>query len=170
MKYFVQEKGYTCGCASLRMAFSQFMDDIPSEEELEIEMGTNDRIGTHPDEIVKAAEKRGFEVRRGENGTFEELDTLVNEGYVVLLMISVDVPHVVVFERSNANHVYIKDPYFGENMIRYKRKFGSEKNTYPNYRWSVKAAEFRKYLPEYDFSCLESNRGWIAIKDKDGRS
>jgi ABC-type bacteriocin/lantibiotic exporter with double-glycine peptidase domain len=164
MKYFVQEKGYTCGCASLRMALSQFMEEVPEESVLEEEMGTNDRIGTHPDAIVRAAESRGFEVKRGEDGDFDLLDSLVAQGYAVLLMISVDVPHVVVFERSNASHVYIKDPYFGENTIKYKRKFASEKQNYPNYRWRVKSSEFKKYLPEYDFSTLESNRGWIAIK------
>ena len=148
MLYFQQKKDYTCGCASLLMALSNFIEfnKLPSELELEIEMGTNDRVGTHPQSIIKSANDRGLQAIYGENGDYDILNSLLLEGYVVILMISVDVPH------------------FGSRMVRDKKKFISDKQIYPNYRWKVLDKEFKKYLPEYDFSSIESVRGWIAIK------
>ena len=166
MLYFQQKKDYTCGCASLLMALSNFIEfnKLPSELELEIEMGTNDRVGTHPQSIIKSANDRGLQAIYGENGDYDILNSLLLEGYVVILMISVDVPHYVVVDKINDTHIFFKDPYFGSRMVRDKKKFISDKQIYPNYRWKVLDKEFKKYLPEYDFSSIESVRGWIAIK------
>jgi predicted double-glycine peptidase len=166
MLYFKQEKDYTCGCASLRMAMSNFIlyRFLPTEAELEKEMGTNDRIGTHPDAIIAAAEKRGFLAKKGEGASFEDIQAMMSDGWIVMLMISVDVPHVVVVQEINPTHIFFKDPYFGDRLARDKKKFISEKQTYPNYRWKVLDKETKKYLPDYDFTSIESVRGWIAIK------
>lgn len=166
MLYFGQEKDYTCGCASLKMALSKFIaeDMLPSEISLEQELKTNDRIGTHPDAIVLAAESRGFQVKRGELGDYQTLQELLSDGYAVMLMISVDVPHWVVVEEINPTHIFFKDPYFGDRLARDRKKFASDKQTYPNYRWRIIASEFKKYLPDYDFTELQSTRGWLAIK------
>jgi hypothetical protein len=148
------------------MALSKFLEEavIPSESELELEMGTNDRIGTHPLAILDAAKKRGFSTMIGQNASFEDISTMMADGWAVMLMISVDVPHVVVVQEINATHIFFKDPYFGDRLARDKKKFISEKQTYPNYRWKVLDSETKKYLPDYDFTSIESVRGWIAIK------
>jgi predicted double-glycine peptidase len=85
MLYFKQEKDYTCGCASLRMAMSNFIlyRFLPTEAELEQEMGTNDRIGTHPDAIIAAAEKRGFLAKKGEGASFEDIQAMMSDGWIV---------------------------------------------------------------------------------------
>ena len=164
MVYFKQETDYTCGVACLRMLFSAFTQEVPSEQDLMIELATNDKIGTHPDKIKEVATKYGYEVKTGENGTMALLDELRYDGYVIMLAISVDVPHWVVYLKNNNNHVFFNDPYFGEMLSRKIREFISPNQNYPHYRWKVKSSEFKKYLPEYNFDEVESNKLWIAIK------
>lgn len=163
MEYFAQEKDYTCGCASVRMVISCFGESIPTEAELEKELGTNDRIGTHPDAIVKYFEEHGYTATKGDNGTYELLQKLMDEGYVIMLLVSVDVPHVTVIEKMNDGHIFFYDPFYGK-MAKDKKKFASEKQIFPHYRWKVVASEFKKYLPDYDFSVLECMKGYIAVK------
>lgn len=166
MKYFEQETGYTCGVACLRMIFSMFMDEnsIPSEETLAEELMTNDRIGTHWENIISVAKKYGFHAQWTENGTIHEIESLKRCGFGIMLAISVDVPHWVVYAGNNGNHVFFNDPFFGENLARTIQKFESDNQIYPFYRWRVKASEFTKYLPDYDFSEVESNKLYVAIK------
>jgi hypothetical protein len=52
MEYFEQEKGYTCGCACVRMAMGKF-ENAPSESELEYILMTNGTQGTDPKEVQK---------------------------------------------------------------------------------------------------------------------
>lgn len=162
--YFKQETDYTCGAATFRMVLSAFFKDVPSESELAAELKTNDRIGTHPEEMVAAAHRRGMEVIYEQEGTLERLDDLIEKGYVIALMISVDVPHVVIYLGSNGSHVFFHDPYFGERLARERRKFISDKNKYPFCRWWIDAAEIKKYLPDYDFTEVESRRAYLAFK------
>ena len=127
-------------------------------------MGTNDKIGTHPHSVVQAAWNRGYQAISAENGDFQTLQDLKDEGYAVMLMVSVDVPHFTVLDEINPTHIFFKDPYFGPRIAKERKKFISDKQTYPHYRWKVLSEEFKKYLPEYDFSSVQSICGWIAIK------
>lgn len=165
MDYYKQEKDYTCGCASVRMAISYFEDDIPTEAELEKVLKTNDRIGTHPNEVIEYFRNRGYEVTHGENGTYEQLTQLIEDGYCIMLKVSVDVPHFTVVEKINDCHIFFYDPYFGK-ISKDRKKFFSEKQIFPHYRWKIVASEFKKYAPGYDFTELESMKGYIAVKTK----
>ncbi len=164
MKYFKQETGYTCGCACFRMIISAFSDDIPDEQSLIKELSTNDKTGTLPGNLIAAAKSREFEVIQGENATFEDLQKLSKEGYIVALLISVDVPHYIIYLAQNPTHIWVHDPFFGEDICKEKRIFYSDKTIYPYYRWKIKASEFKKYLPDFDFTHKESNKGYIAFK------
>lgn len=164
MEYFKQETNYTCGVACFRMVLSQFEDTVPEEAELVPELKTNNKIGTHPKDLVAVAIARGYEVLSGQNGTLAELDKLVNDGYVVTMAISVDVPHYVVYAGNNGNHIFFNDPWYGEKTARSVAKFTSENQKYPFHRWWVRSAEFKKYHPEYNFDDLESNGQWYAFK------
>lgn len=164
MQYFEQETGYTCGVACLRMIFSMFMEEVPSEEVLLEELKTNDKIGTHPDKVLEVAAKYGFYAQLSSNGTIEQIEHMRNQGFGIMLAISVDVPHFVVYKGNNGNHVFFADPFFGDDLARTIQKFESDKQIYPHYRWRVKSSEFKKYLPDYNFDELESNKMFIAIK------
>lgn len=164
MQYFEQETDYTCGVACVRMIFSMFMDEVPSEEVLSEELKTNDKIGTHPDKVLEVAAKYGFYAQMGHNSSIEEIENLRQQGFGIMLAISVDVPHFVVYSGNNGNHVFFADPFFGGKVTRTIQKFESEKQIFPFYRWRVKASEFTKYFPDHDFTEVESNKMYIAIK------
>ena len=169
MKYFQQETNYTCGCAAFRMILSNFMkeEDIPVEKYLESKLSTNTDIGTHWDSIVKLAkDEYNLEVILKQDSSIQELEELTKDGYKIMLAISVDVPHWVVYSHNNGNHIYFHDPYFGDNTVREIKNFISDKQNYPFYRWKIKSSEFKKYFPEYDFSSIESNKLIIAFKNK----
>ncbi len=164
MTYYSQDKPYTCAAATLRMAMSRFFESVPSEDELCARLGTSEAIGTHPDKIISVAKDYGFSVLHGQDGDLDTLDGLILDGYVVMLAISVDVPHFVVYLGSNGSHSFFHDPFFGAKLARDKAKWISDKQKYPFYRWRVVPAEF---FPEYDFSSQEgyaSSRFYIAVK------
>ena len=48
---------------------------------------------------------------------------------------------------------------FGK-MSKDKKKFVSDKQVFPHYRWRIVSSEFKKYAPDYDFSVLESKRAY----------
>lgn len=168
MKYFQQETNYTCGVACLRMIISHFSDFTPSEEELISILETNDKIGTHPHKLKEWALANNYSILAGENATLETINSITKEGWVVLLMVSVDVPHWVVYLSNNGNHLFLNDPWYGENQAHTITKFTSENRLYPLMRWKIKNSEFSKYLPEYNFSEIESNKAYLAFK-KNGK-
>jgi uncharacterized protein YvpB len=129
-----------------------------------VRLGTNDRIGTHPDALVALGKELGLEVSTGQNGSLNELKTRLDAGEFVMLFISVDVPHCVVLTGYNGNHAFFNDPYFGEDMSTRVSKFISERQAYPHFRWRVWQSDFEKYLPGYDFSSYESTRQWLSFK------
>lgn len=162
MTYFLQETGHTCGAACLRMALSKFMSDVPTEQALAIALKTNPQVGTHPDAIIKVAKSYGLQVLHGVDGNLDHLDSLILDGYVVMLAISVDVPHFVVYLGSNGSHSFFHDPYFGEKLSREKKKWISDVQKYPFVRWRVVASEFKSH--DFSGKGLESNKYWMAVK------
>lgn len=165
MEYFNQKKDYTCGCASVRMVLSTFgdIDNVPSEDVLEKILGTNDRIGTHPDRIEEYFRLGNFDVLRGVDGSCDKIEKLISEGYCVMLMVSVDVPHITVVNKINPTHIFLYDPFYGR-ISKDRRKFESDKHVFPHYRWRIVAKEFEKYAIGYDFSALECNKAYIAVR------
>jgi hypothetical protein len=146
------------------MMLSKFSDNIPTEQELSLLLETNDKVGTHPHKIAEIAQSMGLAVLHGEDGTIENLTELTDDGFVVLLAISVDVPHWVVFLKANPVHLFVHDPFFGANRSFEIRKFTSEKQKFPHPRWFINPVELKKYVPEYDFTEVASNRLWVAFK------
>jgi len=167
MRYFEQETDYTCGVACLRMVISHFDDNVPTEAVLIPLLETNDRIGTKPCHIIKVAKDLGYEVIEGEKGTIELLDEFRDKGYIVMMMVSVDVPHWVIYNGNNNNHAFFFDPYFGENQAHQLKHVRSDKRRFPFFRWRLKNSEFTpllKTFSEYDFSALESEQYYLAFK------
>jgi ABC-type bacteriocin/lantibiotic exporter with double-glycine peptidase domain len=165
MKFFGQEKEYTCGCACVRMAISHFTNDIPTENELEIILGTNNKTGTNFNKVIEYFQSLNYDVISENNSNIKRVRELHKNGYVILMAISIDVPHFTVYNGDNNNSIYFFDPYFGE-ISRQLKSFMSDYTPFPLYRWRVKAKEFIKYYPDVDFSEDESNKFFIAVKLK----
>lgn len=163
MKYFKQETNYTCACAVFRMILSHFQEDVPSESEIATILKTGPVCGTHPHTIKEVAPLYDLDILEGENGNLEDLDKLIEDGWVVTMLISVDVPHYVIYLGNNGNHASFNDPWYGENVGHLVKKFISPNQRYPFYRWKIHAKEFDKYYPA-DFSSYQSTKGWIAFK------
>lgn len=160
MEYFKQEKDYTCGCACVRMILSHFSIDVPTEAELEKHLKT-DSNGTDPAMMIKYLKRKGYEVKKGENASLSEIQSLHLDGWVVILEISVDVPHFTVYNGHNGCHLKLNDPFFGQ-LSRPNKKFESEKNRHPNLRWWIRTQDFGD-LP-YDFEGRGSHKAYIAAK------
>lgn len=163
MEYFKQEKDYTCGCACVRMALSVYEANVPSEEELELKLGTLSNAGTDPKAIEQYFKDLHYEVVTKENSTVEELQQYFKNGYTIMLAISVDVPHFTIYGGHNNNHITFWDPYFGI-IFRTIRYFKSPNIKYPLYRWRVVSQEFKKYFPQYNFDDKQSNCYFLAVK------
>ncbi len=164
VKYFKQETNYTCGVACVRMVISAFEDDVPDECELIPLLDTRPNAGTHPDLIVKVLKDRGYNVLTGQDGNLDELNKLIDFGYVVCLAISVDVPHFAVYLGHNNNHAFFHDPWYGERTAKSLKNFLSPNQRFPFYRWRVVSSEFKKHFPEFNFDDKESNRQWLAFR------
>ena len=160
MGYFKQQKGYTCGCACFRIALSDLDLPVPSEEELEYLMGCVPESGTHYDSMVSIADKYDLKCQYGEHGTIEHLDQLVADGWVVIVAYSVDVPHFSVYSGSNGNHLFLKDPFFGERVPHLISKFVRSQWLVDVSLYKVAIAEM--YL-ELDPS-LNTTKWWVAYK------
>lgn len=120
--YFHQEKFYTCGPACLRMILADFNINT-SEEDLEQILGTNNTIGTTPENLIAGAAHYNLQVKSGESATFEHLDTLIQEGWLIIVAYALDVPHYSIYDGNNGNHVFLRDPFFGPKNAILKRKF-----------------------------------------------
>lgn len=165
MEYFKQEKDYTCGCACVRMVMSHVMPSVSSESDLEHILETDPNKGTDPKKIEEFFKANGCEVISKNDSTVDEIQKLYEEGWAVMLAISVDVPHFTVYDGHNGNHVRFFDPYFGI-IHRTIKNFMSDNMNYPHYRWRVVPEEFKKHFPQYDFEGKQSNKYFLAVRKK----
>lgn len=161
-----QEKSYTCACACLRMVFSTFnMQDVP-EEELEYLLDTDDISGTSlTDFIVTATQDFNLKVLTKENTSLEKVEKLFSKGYAIILLISTEIPHMVIYDGIENDILHILDPALGRISID-KNVFESNSQKYPNYRWRVIKSEFN-HLKEFDFENLNIHKSIIALKPND---
>lgn len=168
MKYFEQKTHYTCAAACFRMMLSQFFPDesfIPSEEQLERMLKIDQYSGTDPKEIIEL----GFEVFNLYSfyepiGSLEQIADLASKGFVIMLLVSIDSPHCIIYLKHDHEKIYYHDPMFGENKSFSLELFCSHKQSFPFLRWRIKSEEFKKYWPDIDFSRIESSEGFMAFK------
>src|SRR5689334_17011484 len=159
MEYFRQQTYYTCGCACFRMVLSNFKLNVPRESELELQMHTApENTGTSYADMIRIGNEYGLQVQYGENGDIEKLEKLNEDGWVVVLAISLDVPHFVVYLTSNGNHIFFNDPFRGENSNFLLKKF-------LKHHWVVDHNKYRMIALEYPEIKLDSSidtyRWWI---------
>lgn len=86
VKGYQQTENYTCGPASVMSLMNYYGmlkdDQMTKATELQIskEMGTNDDVGTLPQQMITWLEKHGFEVKSGVNGTVDMLRDNLKKG------------------------------------------------------------------------------------------
>jgi ABC-type bacteriocin/lantibiotic exporter with double-glycine peptidase domain len=162
MLYFKQETNYTCGCASVRMVLSSLDMTIVDENLLIEELKTKPNSGTDKENIINYFKKFNLDVIYENNSNIEIIKELFKQNYVIILLVSLDVPHIVVLNDINNHQMKLYDPYFGKLTIM-NRKFNCNLQKYPLLRWRIIEDEF-KHLTEYNFSGYNENRSFIAIK------
>ena len=163
MKYFKQETNYTCGPACVRMMLSKF--GIESyEKDLEQLLETTNYSGTTYDSFNKLAPKFGLTIMKGEGKanmeTLNDLQSLIKEGWVVIIAYTIEVPHYSIMLEHNGNHLFLMDPFRGERVAEQLRKFP--------HMWKIIPEDFN-HIPLIKINpSLKSKGWWIAFnKNKD---
>ena len=162
MKYFKQEKSYTCGVACFRMVMSaQGLPDI-DEMTLEKIMGTTYKSGTHYNLMIKAAEKFDLDCISSENGTIELVDMLTQQGWTVILAHGVDLPHYAVYLDKHDGQIFLNDPIFGE-------KHSIQQSKFERAYWQIDVSKYKVVIAEMDLKLdkgSDSKQWYIAYKKK----
>lgn len=177
MEEYKQQTEYTCGVSCCRYILYKFklngaIVTIPTEEELIPILGTNNKIGTTPTAIFNYFNNDMFSVFMKTNSTYEDIRTLLIDGWEIILPISIELPHYVVVENISHSHISMWDPLSGGFVSELNRKFNNPKRQVPHARWRVKQIEFDwaknkaqySFLNGFDFTTVQSNRMIIAIK------
>lgn len=161
MKYYKQETGYTCGPACCRMALSKFGIDV-TEQELVKVLGTQMNEGTDYTGMFKFAEKYNLDVIQGQNDpNIKKLQQYVDDGWVIIIAYSLDVPHYSVFLGHNGNHLFLNDPWRGERVAEQIKKF--------KFRWKVHPDDFKLVCLEFGLTFDENKKSdhwWIGFRPK----
>ena len=121
-----QKTAYTCGPASLRMAFEYF-GECASEEELARLLLTDSEIGTRHNKLIDIAVKRGFYCYVNNESTIFEIQHFIsrdlpvivhflqndedNEGHYALV-VGVDDEHLVFNDPWSGNHLELRGSDF----------------------------------------------------------
>jgi len=160
MKLIRQDEFYTCGCACMRMVLNNFGLVVPSELEMIKLLNTNKTQGTPVKSLIAAGDIFGLYAYIEEDASLELAEYLKSHGYELIFIISVDVPHYVVYDGHNNNHVKLYDPFFGITSV-LNKKFESNKQMHPHYRWRFIPSEF-KHIELADFGNDNYNKSFIA--------
>lgn len=165
--YFAQTTDYTCAIACIMMILKELEPDKDYDEmELAKICNTTDDKGTHPDDIISYFKSKGYSASYKQNGTIDDLERFTQDGKYIIMIISVDVPHCIVYRGHNNNHFFFDDPWYGEKQSRVIKKFEKGGQKYPLMRWEVETDSLKKYYPTFDFSKVESyvgKRQYIVI-------
>lgn len=162
MKYFKQEKDYTCGPACFRMVMSEHgLPDI-EEEKLEEIMGTSDESGTYYDLMVEAGHKFDLSVIHGQKVTIDFIDKLAKSGWTVIVAYSLDAPHYSIYSKHDKDKIYLIDPIMGED-----RSFPYK--DFEDYIWAVEISRYKVAIAELGLkldSSMDTKCWYVAYKKK----
>jgi len=115
--YYVQEKSYYCGPASVQMVIEYLSGDIIPQQVLATEMKTDPvKRVTFANKMNLSFVGRGYEsVRERKNSTIDELREQNSRGYVSILLIWSDTGlktgHYVVVAGYNETGIFVNDPW-----------------------------------------------------------
>ncbi|MBX4200063.1 C39 family peptidase [Candidatus Parcubacteria bacterium] len=140
----VLQSSSMCGPASLA-SLLDFYGYHTSEEELVKICNATEEFGTEPGDLVRGAESLGFRVVAKAEGTWEDLERLVQEGTPVLVNWWSDYEepydgHYSVVSEMSDTHITLMDPEIGADRRIEKEKFLNKwydfyRDGRTNYRW-----------------------------------
>lgn len=115
--YFKQDKGNTCGPASLQMVLA-YKGKRTSEDKLVRLMDTNENGSTHRS-LVESVRKHGFRCREKSESSVEDLRTAIDEDnppIVNFIEPSHDDGHYAVVVGFRGDEIILNDPWNGEEF------------------------------------------------------
>jgi uncharacterized protein len=116
---------YSCGASAMQAVLSYWGRDVDEEALMKL-MGTNDEVGTYPEEMVRGARALGFEAELREKTTLDDLEKFTADGRPVIALAQVwrsqkdtpdlatdewDCGHYIVVIGVDKDYVYFQDPY-----------------------------------------------------------
>lgn len=116
MKYYHQQKDYTCGPACMRIILSEMGKNI-SEKKLEKELKTNSKNGTVMRAFCKLAKKMGMKTFSKKNSTIGEIKSLLKDYFIIVCYYykPEKIGHYALVKRVGKDRIYLMDPWCGPN-------------------------------------------------------
>jgi predicted double-glycine peptidase len=120
-----QATEYSCGACALQAVLSYWGKEVEEQELMRL-MGTNDAVGTYPENMVRGIQALGFEAEARENLTLDEVKRVTDQGHPVIGLAQVwrsakaspgspldewDSGHYIVILGVDGENVYFQDPY-----------------------------------------------------------
>ncbi len=122
--FYKQDTGYTCGPASLQMAFS-FLGKFKSESALTKEAKTN-KEGTTHEGMIETALREKFYCYVNEGSSIEEIKYFVHLGLPVIVDYtepSGEDGHYAVMSGYQDGHIILNDPWNGKGFKLPEKEF-----------------------------------------------
>jgi hypothetical protein len=120
-----QATEYSCGACALQAVLRYWGKDVDETELMRL-MGTNDAVGTYPENMVRGVHALGLQAEARENLTLDEVRSVTDQGHPVIGLAQVwrsasaspgsprdewDSGHYIVILGVDNDYVYIQDPY-----------------------------------------------------------
>lgn len=145
LKYYKQKTVYTCGPAAMRMVLSSLGIKV-SEEKLAKLLSANKIRGTYHKYFPEVAEKYKLKHFSEENGTIKDLRRFHKEGWAIIVCLidrafypHENFDHYAVLKKIDKRHVYLLDPFFGENeryeLADFNKRWESSKRYEGDVKW-----------------------------------
>lgn len=116
---------YSCGASALRSVLSYWGIDVDEEALMKL-LGTNEDVGTFPEDLARGAQSLGLKAEVRENATLEDVQRFTASGNPVIALGQVwrsqretpasaadewDCGHYIVVLAVDDEYVYFQDPY-----------------------------------------------------------
>jgi predicted double-glycine peptidase len=116
---------YSCGASALQAVLKYWGKHFEEEALMKL-MGTNDEVGTYPEDMLRGIRALGLDAELRENTTLDELEAFTSAGHPVIVLAQVwrsqkdtpaaaadewDCGHYIVVLAVDKNYVYFQDPY-----------------------------------------------------------
>lgn len=161
IKHIYQKNGHSCATTAIRMVMSGLGLTVPTDEELYKIFEPDPIYGTKYEDLITIGEHYNLKVYSDQEGTIELLDSLIEDGYMIIVGYHYYVPHAAVYLGSDDKNIYLHDPDRGPNFKIDKEEFVKD--------WEVNPDRFWEYLSEHSIDWPEdqiSKQWYITFKSK----
>ena len=116
---------YSCGASALQAVLKYWGKNVDEDALMRL-LGTNDEVGTYPEDMLRGIHALGLEAELRENVTLDELEAFTSAGHPVIALAQVwrsqkdtpataeeewDCGHYIVVLAVDKSYVYFQDPY-----------------------------------------------------------